>query len=344
MTAPLPLPDSGARQHSFATLGVGRHGLGVIEHLLGTGRWQMLAGIDPSAAAYARFQYQFHEARIPFYTTAAEALAATQPEVIHIAATAPAHVPLAKAVLETGFTGKLLIEKPIATSLCAAEGLLDELRKLPAGSAAVNFNRRCARVYHSAWQVIQSGELGRVQHIDYKRSMKLSMKGSHYIDLINWYMGARPKCLTAELAPNSEVDARGAYFYDPPGYLEIEYAGGQSACLDGLGRRSDLAEGMSLQLEQGRIEIDVREKITRLSGPQGERTLADDSKLTLYHWIENTFLALAEPGGAFTACSPAEAIDSLAVIVAAYQSSQRAGQPVQFPLSDGARAEVLRLA
>jgi predicted dehydrogenase len=191
---------------------------------------------------------------------------------------------------------------------------------------------------------VDSGELGRLKHIDFKRAMKLSMKGGHYIDLINWYMGARPRSVTAELASTSSVDTRGAFFYDPQGYVQIEYDSGQTACLDGLDKRSDLLEGMRLSFDQGVINVDVAERTTRLVGPHGERDLADESSSTTYDWIANTFEALVSPGGIFVPCSVVEAMDSLAVIVAAHRSHRLGGQPIALPLAPQARAEVLRLA
>jgi predicted dehydrogenase len=340
--APDPIETQTVR--TFTALGVGRHGLAVINHLLTGRRWRLVSVYDQSAAAYARFQFQFHERRIPFYATSVEALA-ERPDLVYIAATAPAHVPLAEVVLSAGFSGRLLIEKPIATSLRAAEALHTRVVALSAGDrVAVNFNRRCSWIYQSAKAVIESGELGRLRHIDYKRSMKLSMKGSHYIDLINWYLGARPKKVTARLANRSSVDTRGAYFFDPAGYLEIEYEHGQTACVDGLEQRSDLALGMVLRFDHGTIQISADEQATHLAGPNGERNLAHEPGSTTYDWIGNTFDALVAPGGRFRPCSLPEAIDCLAVIVAAHQSHRAGGRPIDLPLEPAVRAEEMRLA
>jgi predicted dehydrogenase len=344
MTLPVLGQSQSPVQHTFTILGVGRHGLGVTDHLLQTGRWQLISAADRSAAAFARFQYQFHGRHIPFYETAAEALKEHVPDVVYIAATAPAHVPLAESVLATGFDGRLLIEKPVATSLSAADQLQLRLGARPAaGHSAVNFNRRCSKLYQSAKTVIDSGELGRLIHVDYKRSMKLSMKGAHYIDLINWYMGATPQAVSAQMAPDSIVDTRGAYFYDPSGFVEIEYASGQTACVDAIGKRADFPEGMQLHFEQGRIEIDVQEKLSRLVTTEGTRILADESKANLFDWIINTFDALVAPD-VCGLCSVGEAADSLAIIVAAHWSNRLGGQRVTFPLPGEVRASVLRLA
>jgi predicted dehydrogenase len=344
MTLPALGNSQTPNQHTFTILGVGRHGLAVTEHLLRTGRWQLTSAADRSAAAYARFQYQFHDRHIPFYETAAEALADRWPEVVYIAATAPAHAPLVEEVLAAGFPGCLLIEKPVATSLSEAARLRAWLEARPtSGRSAVNFNRRCSQLYLSAKTVIDSGELGRLIHVDYTRPMKLSMKGAHYIDLINWYTGAGARTVSAQMAPDSIVDARGAYYYDPPGYVEIEYASGQTACVDALGRRAELPAGMQLHFEHGRIEIDVQEQVSRLVTAEATRVLADESGANLYDWITNTFDALVAPDDC-RLCSIGEAADSLAIVAAAHWSHRLGGQRISFPLPAEVRTDVLRLA
>jgi len=330
--------------HTFTALGVGRHAFAVIDYLLKAGRWQLVSASDRSAAAYARFQSSYHDRQIPFYASVAEALTATQPEVAYIAATAPAHVALAESVLAAGFGGQLLIEKPIACSLAEADRLLEGLLAQPATRrVAVNFNRRGAPLYQSVKAVVRSGELGRLKHIDYKRDMKLSMKGSHYIDLINWYMGAPLATVTAELAADSSVDTRGAFFYDPGGWVEIEYASGQTARIDAVDHFPDLGEGLCLEFELGRIQVDVNESAARLMSRQGERELAAEAAVT-YAWIANVFEALVSPAEPCVLCSVAEAADSLAVIVAAQWSHRHGRAPVAFPLPADIRSEVLRLA
>ncbi len=324
-------------------VGLGRHGLKLCIQLVRQGeRWDVVGVSDRSPAAYARMQVDYADRRIPFVRRPAELLA-FEPDVIAIATTAAGHVPAALELIDAGYRGALLIEKPVATSLADARRL-EEVTAGWAGRAGVDFHRRCSRMYAEVFRLVAAGDLGPVRTISYGSSapQKISMDGSHFVDLATWLMRARPARVTATLDPTSTVDHRGARNYDPPGVVEVAYENGGVFRADTTGRGGDADDVLVVGCERGSVRLGDDGALIDASG--AERHLESDRRSKNFGWIESTLLALAGNGDGLVPCTVAEAATVLEIVTAAFLSSARGGRPVALPLPADEQDAALRVA
>ena len=338
----MPAAPGGVR---VGIAGYGGRGEEQLEALLG-GRhpWTIVGVADRSPTAYGRLQACYYDERVPAVRRAADLLA-FEPEAILVSTTAAGHVPVSLELLEAGFDGALLIEKPLASSVAAARGL-QLATEAWRGRAAVDFQRRCSRMYAETAALLASGELGRVRSIGYstKKAEMLSMKGSHHIDLANWLAAARPVQVAATLGTDSEVDRRGAFYFDPPGVVDVTYENGAVLRLDTTGAGGK--PGLSVECEQGTVTVDRREAEVVVRGSGGERTIPTDveGRSRNATWFESTLRALTVDEDGLRPCTIREAVSELEVLAGAFISSSRGGEPVSLPLAPEEAALELRIA
>jgi predicted dehydrogenase len=332
--------------HRICIVGLGVHGTGIAGRLLeNPGRFELAAVVDASVASFMRFRSRYPNVRVPFYRNVAEA-AEAEPDGYFVATPAPAHVSAAQQIIEGGFSGSILIEKPVSNAVSEVDRLLGWLHERAfRGRVTVDFHRRCAGIYQHMERVVRAGELGALVEMEFVRPCKLSMNGAHFADLGNWYAASQPVSVRAELDEHSSIDHRGATFFDPPGSVEVTYESGVRFKLE---TRQQPATGrpfgMRVRLERGELFIDDEESFLEIRTPKGTEKLPSDKVQFGYNWIETTLLSTLEPTTGFTPCSLTEARDALAVIVAAHLSHQRGRQPVALPLDEPARHLALRVA
>lgn len=306
--------------------------------------WAIVGIADRSPIAYGRLQAAFYDERIPVVRRASDLLA-YEPEVVLVSTTAAGHVPIALELIEAGFQGALLIEKPLASKVAAARDL-QEATDAWSGSAAVDFQRRCSRMYAEAAALLASGELGPVRSIRYstKKAEMLSMKASHHIDLANWLAGSPPAQVSAMLAGDSDVDRRGAFYFDPPGVVDVTYEDGATLRLDttGAGERP----GLTVECEHGSISVDRREAEVAVRSAGGKRSIPTDVEGGNRNatWFESTLHALVSGENGLRPCTVGEGVSELEVLGGAFLSSSRGGEPVSLPLRGEDAALELRIA
>ena len=327
-------------------IGLGKHGLLQLSKLLSKpDKWSVVSVADRSVAAYARFQYLHRDRGIPFYRTAPDALESVDVDVVVVSTTAPSHVSISENVIASGFSEHLLVEKPISNSLGEARRLAGMIADTGwQGVVRVNFNRRCSELYSRVYELVHSGELGQLVQAVYRVPCKISMTGSHYIDLINWFMGSEPSRVSARLDKFSRVDDRGSSFFDPGGLVQVWYKNGSTFTFDATNTDEGLPQGMTLRCERGEIFVDVSESAARINGPQGQQEIPSDKRGDVYNWFENTLSSLVFDGTPFLAATIEEAITSLEIVVAAHVSDGLQGDPVEFPLGSSFDSQELRIA
>ena len=332
--------------HRICVVGLGVHGTGIAGRLLANpSGWELVALVDASISTFMRFKSRHPHVRVPFYRTVAEA-ALARPDGYFVATPAPAHVSTAQAIVDTGFGGSILIEKPVSNAVSEVDRLLESFARAGfRGRAAVDFHRRCSGIYRHIEGVIRGGDLGALVEMEFVRPCKLSMNGAHFADLGNWYAGAPPVSVTAVLDDHSSIDHRGAAFFDPPGSVEVIYATGVRYRLE---TRTQAATGrpfgMRVKLERGEFFIDDEETSLEIRTSRGVERLPSDKVQFGYNWIETTLLSTLDPTTGFVPCSLPEARDALAVIVAAHLSHRSGQKPVPLPLADDDRHLALRVA
>jgi predicted dehydrogenase len=327
-----------------AIVGYGGRGEEQLETLLqGDDRWRVVAVADRSPLAHARLQSRFYDHRIPVVRRAGELLA-FEPDAIVVSTTAPGHAPVTLELIEAGLDAALLIEKPLASSVAEGRELSVAVDRW-GGRAGVGYQRRCSRMYADAVSLLRSGELGAVRRITYatKKAEMLSMKGSHHIDLANWIAGAPPVEVRGRIAAGALIDRRGARFYDPPGVVEAEYENGVRLRLDTTGEGEK--PRLLVQCEGGSLVVDRTETQVTVKRPDGETDIPTDAvggRSRNAHWSERTMAALVDAPGDVHPCTVAEALTTVEMMSAAYESSARGGEPVRLPLdSDRASLELL---
>lgn len=114
-----------------------------------------MADIDPHAKGRADAH------GVPFFTDHRELLAAVQPELVVIMTPHPSHPSIAIDALATG--AHVLVEKPMAIQVADADAMIAAARR-HGRLLAVNFQHRSRPEVRAAYDLIQSGALGTIQH------------------------------------------------------------------------------------------------------------------------------------------------------------------------------------
>jgi predicted dehydrogenase len=334
-----------AKAFRVSIVGLGFHGVAQANRLLDNpARWSLVALVDPSIASLMRFRASRPDARVPFYRDLREAVALA-PDAIFVTTPAPSHAEVAAAIIDAGFTGSLLIEKPVSNSVASAEWLLSRARAAGLqGRIGVDFHRRCSALFRTAHDHVRSGKFGALRRIEYSHRCKLANSGVHFVDFANWLVGSPPASVSATLDEHSLGDYRGSFFHDPPGVAEVTYQNGLKFTLDARGKATpSVRSGTRIELERAELFIDQEESFLEVSSSSGTEKIVSDKTTFGYNWIEATLLSLLDPSTGFVPCTLEESIDSLAVVVAAHLSHERGGASVSLPLGPEEKRKVLRV-
>lgn len=271
------------------------------------------------------------------YDDAAAAFASTKPDLAVIATTAPSHVALGRVALDAG-VGRLLLEKPIGTSYADSAAFVQECADR--GSLlAVNYVRRWLRDHRAVLDTIQAGQIGPLRILTAQVGAgELAMQGSHFVDLFRMFTGSEVTEVAARLRPTAEANARGADFEDPTGSLHLRFASGARATIDfehDLPARDIV---ITLRGDDGFIVIEEHQRVWTLRSRSGRTWTFPFAE----PFAPSTFAlrsiagVLTEPG---PACSGADGLAALDVILAAHHSSSDGGRAVAIPL-DAAQREL----
>ncbi|HEV2066995.1 MAG TPA: Gfo/Idh/MocA family oxidoreductase, partial [Thermomicrobiales bacterium] len=122
---------------------------------------EIVAVVDPEADPLQRdFPQQL--AGVTFYDDAEMMLEEASPDGLLIGTRCSSHAPLAIAVLERGLP--LFLEKPVATSW-EQLAALEEAAARSRSPVVVSFPLRVSAVCQAAWEIITSGVIGTVEHV-----------------------------------------------------------------------------------------------------------------------------------------------------------------------------------
>jgi UDP-N-acetyl-2-amino-2-deoxyglucuronate dehydrogenase len=159
---------------------------------------------DPERAAAAAERYG-----VPAFTDHRELLDAVRPDVVHVCTPHDQHTPVAIDCLAAGVA--VLLEKPVAHTVAAADELIDAAARHPAVRIGICLQNRYNTASRAARELLGSGELGPVRggsatvlwHRDaaYYRSRPwrgtaarsgggvLINQAIHTVDLMEWLLG-----------------------------------------------------------------------------------------------------------------------------------------------------------
>lgn len=335
---------------TVAVIGLGRMGYRHVEAARVAG-FNVIAVHDPFENAFGFTQEPALRAlshRTP------QALFGAGADLVVVATTAPAHLPLVKAGLEGG-ARRFVVEKP----LTGDPGEALEMRRLVQAAGArvlVNHGRRYFPAYREVRDRLSgSPEMGELRMVCVTQGAGgLGCLGVHYLDLCNFLFDAQPESVYAMLTKPVEANPRGAQFDDPGGLAVLHYSGGRRGVVE-IGDDIGVLGQIELRFERGAIRIvnegepwtalrrraDVRDRPNSFYGAPLERfDLENGSILSVID------AAAAVQKDALSDGPPLAGVDigvQVMECLAACHLSHRRGAPVRLPLAESEMALGLRI-
>lgn len=143
----------------IAIIGNGDAAAMVLGDVVGSKHFDVVAAVDTDPGAQARFVERFNR---PVLLSVEELLDQVELDGVYIATPTKLHEQQTLACLNAGL--HVLVEKPISTSLEAAESMI-ALAKTKGLTLMVCHKRSVDRPIIAMWQIIESGALGRVRAV-----------------------------------------------------------------------------------------------------------------------------------------------------------------------------------
>ena len=139
---------------------------------------------DPDRARACAARWNVEHA----YTDVLALLEEQRPELVSICVPNFAHADVLRAVLQAPSVRGVLMEKPLALDQHQARELvaLADEKKI---ALAVNYSRRFSKSHAQVKDRIARGELGQVQSVSGFYTKGLLHNGTHWIDLVRWFIG-----------------------------------------------------------------------------------------------------------------------------------------------------------
>ena len=168
---------------------------------------ELAAGCDLEAGARESFQNGWNERfpKLRMYESHQEMLSDAELDVVTVATSDHRHADIVVDSANAGAKG-IFCEKPLATNIKDARRMLQACRD--SGTVlAVDHTRRWQPIWKHAYERVQNGEIGQVQYVvgtlNGARAM-LFRNGTHLIDAICWFAGAKPSWVFAHLEDGYE--------------------------------------------------------------------------------------------------------------------------------------------
>jgi predicted dehydrogenase len=207
---------------NFAIIGAGRMGLRHVEAARAVGM-NLVGVVDSSEASLETARSQQGVTRAQCFADVGEMLAATRPDAVVVATTAPTHAPFVIQCARAGVK-QILCEKPMAISLTEARAMVEACR---AGGAqlAVNHQMRFMPQYTRVKALIGSEALGPLARIVVAGSnFGLAMNASHYFEMFRYMTDGQIRAVQAWFDPVLLPNPRGPQFEDRSGGLIVRGA------------------------------------------------------------------------------------------------------------------------
>ena len=164
--------------------------------------FELLGGVDPSAAARNRFAGLYG---LPTHRSLAAWCAAStgpDPDLVVIAVAPQLQPALVEQLLALMAPRLLLVEKPVAASLKQARALERACASQPGLVVAVNYIRRFLPAVIAWQQRLQAGDLGELLHGQITYGKGLLSNGSHFVNLAEAWLGPLTPCRLLDPGPS----------------------------------------------------------------------------------------------------------------------------------------------
>ncbi len=149
----------------------------------------------------------------------------SKPEVIVIASNDESHFEILKTAAD--FSPRLVFcEKPLALEYIEAKEIIElySEKNIP---LQVNFTRRFLDEFYGIEKMLRQKELGELESVTFYYSRGLIHNASHYLDLVNWYIGETEKNLINVSVKDGLTKSDGTYSFDMiyENGLEVRFIG-----------------------------------------------------------------------------------------------------------------------
>lgn len=262
--------------------------------------------------------------------------------VLVIATTAGSHMALATEALTAG-VDRILIEKPVATTMADAEQLRTSIESARA-LVAVNHTRRWLPSSQGLRRLIASGAIGEVKALNFMWGRNgFAMIGTHLFDFARMLTGSEIEQVQCKLEPNVRVTWRGPEYIDQPGYATATM---NNHCRITMDLSSDLAVQQGYLVivgETGRIEVDEMLGKVRMVG-QGRRVWETDYGFANCLPLGGAKAIVDLHQGIEPACTVQDAYAALEATIACQLSNRVQGATVHIPIVGPDAAEVFPFA
>lgn len=298
---------------SVAVLGCGLMGRTIIENIWDSPYLGEIVGHDISEKALETTRQQYN---IRTTTNLEEILQDDSIQLVYIAASNSAHVPLAISAMKAGKA--VMTEKPVGLTFPEMDSLIAVQRETGA-FVQVGLELRYSKLYLKAKEIIDSGRIGTPVSYHYTYScspydadnwrVKRENSGSmyheklcHYIDLVRWWNGSRVSEFVVTSAPNTlphfeiEDNVHVSYRFEngAVSHLFFLMTAAPTGNSDMLRMKTDLfdqdKDGHKLNYiitgTKGAIEIDVFQRQLRVYRHAGdpEQTATTEEVTEVYAW------------------------------------------------------------
>ncbi len=160
---------------------------------------RLVAGADVDAERLAKFGRLWRLPDSALFSDAASMLDAVSPELVSIACDTDAHVPILMLCLERKVP-VIVLEKPVGANIEEARGALaavEAAERAGTSRVVVNHERRFARDWRRAREILRSGELGELRSAHARLYMGLKKTparvlwhdGTHLADILSFLLG-----------------------------------------------------------------------------------------------------------------------------------------------------------
>ena len=202
------------------------------------------------------------------YTDYQAMLEAEQPDLVSVVTPDHLHADITVHAAGLKSVRAILCEKPIATTLADADRMIAAAAQNNV-LLSIEHTRRWIPVFHTARELIRSGELGKLRSITvnmYSPRSMLFRNGTHMVDMIGFFAEAEPQWVFAELEEGfdhfTEYKSDGGHdpATDPAATAYIRYANGVRAIYHSV-KVPMPGSQFEILCEKGRIEVSDRELV-----------------------------------------------------------------------------------
>lgn len=299
---------------------------------------------DIRQEALDEFRKNWHDVwpNLRCYTDYRQMLEELRPELVSVATPDHLHADITVAAAELGAKA-ILCEKPIATSLADADRMIAAAEQHNV-LLSIEHTRRWSPIYHTARELIRSGELGPLRTIVAQmygpRSM-LFRNGTHLIDLISFFAESDPQWVFAELEEGfdhfTEYKSDGGHdpATDPSASAYIHFANGVRAFYNSV-KTDLLGNPVELICQDGRVDVSDNGITVTRSLPSrlwSTTTLVPDDYFATHQLgAVAELIDVLERGGELV--SPArEARKALEIMLGILASHEQGNKRVKLPLN-----------